>query len=1226
MKKLLWDILQRLAKIKSSLTSFVGGLGKKNSVYVDLAPTDKADQSEIYSDALLEATRNPNVYNIALTGPYGSGKSSIIKTFLKRYRKFWFFKKPVLQISLAAFLPEADGSVTTDNKKEEKKTSDQKNETEKVKKGSVSKQEIERSILQQMLYGADASKLPLSRFKRIQSPRWWSRLVSLLIIFGLLACWQLMQKWPQILDGSFFKPLDHTNWLNLACFAVGFIFIWQMFHHIYIKSLGISLKSISLKDIEISPETAEEESILNRHLDEIIYFFQSTKYDLVIVEDLDRFNNPDIFVTLREINSLVNANAGVKRQIRFLYALRDNMFVNTDRTKFFEFIVPVIPIINSSNSIDKIIEQGERLSLDDLDRQFLREVSRYLNDLRLIQNIFNEYTIYVKNLATDDENILDSNKLLALLIYKNVFPSDFEELHREKGKLAEILNKHDALIADAEAQFKYEISVIEQEINDAEKQVPTDFEELRRIYASALISKMPHGYAYIEFKGNNRTPIQSLWDHEEFAQLFEMQEIWCWNIHNQRERIQVSDLQSTVDSERSYEERKEEIEFKLQANKDQAANTIRELRTKLSNLRVSKFNEIIRRDTHGTVELFDAFGENSDLVRFLVFEGFLDDSYYQYTSLFHSGRLSPNDNKFLIQIRAFRNPEPDFQIDNPQEVIAAMRETDFQQNFGLNRVLVDCMFDTTTEYKEKINQLVGFVSSNFDECEAFLSTYYETGKHVAALTSTLIDKWAGFIPTILSSSEKIAHVSQLIAHLPKTHLRTLHKKDANLSEFISTNLSEILALKINIDPERIKLLPLEVQNLESIQHHPAIARALADEGLYRVSADNIDFIFREILGLNYADNLQQKHYSTVLKSENSVLIAKIEGSFDYYLKNVLLAFDNNTEEDVSTIINVLNQEGADSEALEKFISKQTTKLPSLENIPPHLYPMLFRVEKILPSWQNCLAFIESETFDAQTLTTFLQQLEVQSVLSDNTISDDKSALPLHQFLLHNNEFDDDEYRAYVKMLPKQFTQFPDDFEEDKLLILVQEKQITFSESAYAYLAEHYEHQVLFVANNIDSYFENKEQFALDDDFREKLLNSAIDDGQKLKVVEDMDLNSIHGLPVRASVLSDLIHRTDPDVSDWPAEAAQALVNHAKPSTKQVPLFNKVQKLLSEDQIKQTLSSMPEPFSDIKPGYAQPRIPETDDNVEFLKWLDDRNIISSWKPSFWGGLSIYNFRP
>ena len=183
----------------------------------------------------------------------------------------------------------------------------------------------------------------------------------------------------------------------------------------------MSLKSVSLKNVEIKPANEDQVSILNRHLDEIVYFFQSTKYDLVIIEDLDRFKKPDLFVTLREINSLVNANAGVRRTIRFLYALRDDIFISTDRTKFFEFIIPVIPIINTSNSIDMMLEQGNRLKMDErLDRQFLREVSRYLNDLRLIQNIFNEYAVYVANLETDGESLLDANKLLALLIYKNL--------------------------------------------------------------------------------------------------------------------------------------------------------------------------------------------------------------------------------------------------------------------------------------------------------------------------------------------------------------------------------------------------------------------------------------------------------------------------------------------------------------------------------------------------------------------------------------------------------------------------------------------------------------------------------------------------------------------------------------------------------------------------------------------------------------------------------------
>ncbi|TAK07255.1 MAG: ATP-binding protein, partial [Rhizorhabdus sp.] len=723
-------MLRKLRAFQAFAPNKISSPEQENSEYVNLAPTDKADQSGIYSTALMRAAKDPDVFNIALTGPYGSGKSSIIKTFLKQYTKTRFAKKRVLQISLAAFLPEAD-----------------------LAGGHVSKQEIERSILQQMLYGADANDLPLSRFKRIQAPKFWSPFVSLFIIAGSVSFWYLLQQRRAILDGSFFQPFDLTNWIRLGCFAIGFTFVWRLLHQIYVKSFGFSLKSISFKDIEIIPEASREESILNRHLDEIIYFFQSTKYDLVVIEDLDRFNNPDIFVTLREINSLVNANVGVRRHIRFLYALRDNMFSNTDRTKFFEFIVPVIPIINSSNSIDKVLEQGERLSLGTrLDGQFLKEVSRYLNDMRLIRNIFNEYAIYIKNLEADEENVLNPNKLLAILIYKNVLPSDFEELHREKGKLSYILRNQDSMITNAEIVYKSKISEIEQQIGEAEKQVPADLSELCMIYAMALISKIPQGYIFVEFNGNQRIPIQSLWSSEEFEQIVESENILCLTANSQRTRVSLAGFQEELCATRRFADRKRDIQVKSQLFKEKSSKTIRELRSKLATLRTTKFNEIMRMDAKSTEGLFETFGETKELVKFLVLEGFLDDTYYQYTSLFHSGRLSPNDNKFLIQIRAHTNPDPDFQIDNPKEVISAMREDDFVQNFALNVILVDFMLGDENKYRQKIVALLEFISDNFEKCSTFFSAFYSRGKRLPEFTSRLIEAWPGFVSVALASS------------------------------------------------------------------------------------------------------------------------------------------------------------------------------------------------------------------------------------------------------------------------------------------------------------------------------------------------------------------------------------------------------------------------------------------------------------------------------------------
>jgi len=66
--------------------------------FVDLAPTDQADENGIYASALDGALDNDNICNIALSGPYGSGKSSIIKTYVASSNKSFLCLLPLSPI------------------------------------------------------------------------------------------------------------------------------------------------------------------------------------------------------------------------------------------------------------------------------------------------------------------------------------------------------------------------------------------------------------------------------------------------------------------------------------------------------------------------------------------------------------------------------------------------------------------------------------------------------------------------------------------------------------------------------------------------------------------------------------------------------------------------------------------------------------------------------------------------------------------------------------------------------------------------------------------------------------------------------------------------------------------------------------------------------------------------------------------------------------------------
>ena len=108
--------------------------------------------------------------------------------------------------------------------------------------------------------------------------------------------------------------------------------------------------------------------------------------------------------------------------------------------------------------------------------------------------------------------------------------------------------------------------------------------------------------------------------------------------------------------------------------------------------------------------------------------------------------------------------------------------------------------------------------------------------------------------------------------------------------------------------------------------------------------------------------------------------------------------------------------------------------------------------------------------------------------------------------------------------------------------LVEEESVTFSEKAFSFLAGKDELQLLFVAKNIDSFLTNEEKFSVTDDFREKLLDSAIGDERRLKVIDKLDLTALGGSAHRALLVGRIIHRTDADVRGFVATIPKLLIS------------------------------------------------------------------------------------
>ena len=613
-------------------------------------------------------------------------------------------------------------------------------------------------------------------------------------------------------------------------------------------------------------------------------------------------------------------------------------------------------------------------------------------------------------------------------------------------------------------------------------------------------------------------------------------------------------------------------------------------------------------------EFFEEFGQNGELARFLLLEGYLDDTYYQYTSLFHSGRLSPNDNKFLIKIRAFITPEPDFPIDNPNEVIAAMRDEDFGQSYVLNISLVDNLLSDQRRYQSQLKKFFGYIMEEFSNCEDFFIAYYSSGRDVPKFLQELANVWSDLAPTVLASSNNLVHVVQLLAGLTEHSLKSISKDFEEFPSFVSENLSDILISSPELDPGRLICLNFDVKNFDEIKDHSDIVNSMFEVGLFELTLANIEFAYQVILGGKDLDPLHTMNFTAIRATNCTVLIDRIESDFDNYLCKILLAIKTNTEEDTSAILDVIGREEINPSVINEFLEQQAKHLPTLEDVPVRLHATLFQLNMIAPSWQNCLEFMESESFEAESLVRYLDQDVIRSAILEQPIPSDSDSFELRYFLIRANALSDINYKEYVRALPRFFEEFPDGLEPAKLKVIIKERKVEFTDDNFGALTEHRDLQLLFLSINIDTYLKEADNFELDDCFLIDLLQYDISYRSKLKIVESLDLHSVVDVPERLALVGSIVANADANLPNFDVDIVSALIRYSTPILTQISLFNKYYDHLSNDDVRDVLVTLPSPYSEITSGYHTPRLKDTPENKVLVTWLDSRKIISSWKIS------------
>ncbi|WP_156293011.1 hypothetical protein [Serratia oryzae] len=1018
----------------------------------------------VYKNAIDFVFANNDLKNIAISGQYSAGKSSLVESYKKSHSNIKF-----VHISLAHFRTIEEAETNEPGK-------------------DINETALEGKVLNQLIHQINADDIPQTHFKvkkKIKTNSIVINTIFTVLFIAMILHITLFNKWGKFVsllsDGNLKTLLtlstkyDTLLISGFICTILSCVFIYKL---IKTQKNRNVLKKINLQGNEIEIFEESNESYFDRYLNEVLYLFENVDADAIVFEDMDRFNSNNIFERLHEVNRLVNIQRDIaghkKSTLRFIYLLRDDIFISKDRTKFFDYIIPVIPVVDSSNSYDQFIshfDDGGILKL--LNERFLQGMSLYIDDMRILKNIYNEFQVYYNKLNTTE---LDCNKMLAIIAYKNIFPRDFSELQLNQGMVYSIFSEKDNLIVE-------EIKKIEKDISDRKKEIEAINDEIL----------------------NSSQEVDAIYDKE----------LSRYNNHphyNQAEKADIAKRRAA---------RKESVENKFNGKIEEINELISRSRESLVDSRNKRLKEVITRENID--EIFkltytNEIGEERDfneiksseyfdLLKYLIRDGYIDETYTDYMTYFYENSLSRIDKMFLRSITDQKGKEFTYQLKNPKLVVARLREVDFEQEEALNFDLLTYLLQTPAQVN-LIKRL--FKQLRKDRRVEFIRGYFETERAQPVFINRLNTQWPEFFSYALTESEFSADWVKLYSigtfyYSANDAIGAINIDDC-LTDYISDSVDYLAIPEPKVDKliSGFKLLNVSFVSIKFENANKVLFDAVYQHSLYDINFANLTLMLSKVYTLNSEDDIRHKNYTLVMSQPDSPLASYVNNHISDYLDMVLSSCDGSIVDDEAIVLSVLNNEGISDEQKGQYIKALQTFVTSLSEVESEsLWSSLLDKDRTVCSEENIVSYFEHVDGLDKTLIEFINRTDTELDFKKIDIENEKK-IKLFRSIIVCNDLSNNKYDELICSLNRIYmTSFGiANIAGDKFKILVDKNIIRMSMSSLDFIRDNYpEQNNYYIKKNIQTYVElmTIENFVLDEAI--SILSWKVDDDLKIKLLE-----------------------------------------------------------------------------------------------------------------------------
>ncbi|TKG95189.1 hypothetical protein EYV94_10790 [Puteibacter caeruleilacunae] len=1161
--------------------------------YFRLSPLHDID-APVYLEALKEKLNDDRVRNIAITGTYGSGKSSLLETYITQDTDN---KDKYLRISLANFCETNEVLEPKDEKK------------------------IEEHILQQLFYQLSSKEIPFSGFKKIghlneKEQRYlvaavivW--LFMLIFIPGIVGI--LNDNLKSIASNGFIGFFRQVVWpssiLNifiLGVFCTGLIFILKRVICLIQKG---RLKKVAIKSTQVE---LSEDSVLNKYIDELIYFFEATNKSVVIIEDLDRFNSVVLFSKLRDVNYLINNSPKVNQVVKFVYAIRDDIFKkNLNRTKFFDFILPIVPVINTTNSGDILLDYlKEEKSIP---RNYIQDVSLYIYDLRLLKNVINEYKVYKG--VINKNNKQNAVALFSIVLYKNLFPKEFSLEHSGGGLLSRIFSEgKNQIISRMKEGGNEQIQRLEVKKQEIEKETSISEVKLREEYVLQIFK------TYQDIRNICESSVEDIINKPEVFGLLLKNPTIRQRDPNYRgtdvRELDFTNIQRQVNTEYTYEERLLLIQQREDGRLSEINKEIRQYsflnellkRTKLADL-VKRFNDIgwkliLLETKEGRRMDEKKFSQRQELLALLIRKGYINEDYQLYMSYFYEGSLSLSDYEYLLNVKNGDGDTFNTELSNIQELISRISDDEYKYEVALNKWIIRKMLGSS-DYAQ--NRRLSFLFEQFKEIDSAFEKYImplveflkEDATELKRFFELLIDYyypdfWDAIEEQSFTDLEKDKYLRLLLC-LSKDKLKALDSwsGDNLLNGYLRDKENFIQVFDYPKDLQGIVNLiegvNIKFRNLEVKQYSEKQILNYIYKKNYYVLNEKMVYLMILNFGKYDPEALSQlfytKNLTCIFESECKELVQYLKNNLDEYVDVVYPKLRKEQDESVVIIKFILDKYGKEGDfaRIVEILEKVSTQISDIRSFGHEDdWNVLFETNNVEPNWRNLVYYFKYNENKLDDVTTeWLKRKDVYEnittvKLRKENFAKEKLGLisSLMQQIIEMNELELKMYMKFLTAFPYIFHQIDlTKLSSDKISQLVRLRKISYRRNHYDQLVECglIDQLLTFTLSNFSTFNNSNSDFDFNVDLHIRLLASGkLDTSEQRELIRLVSIDNINDSKL-AELMGDILQRSKKAFID--KDKLAKIISVSENKEKKLKLLNKFIKEFGFKEVDLILDSM-----------------------------------------------------